>query len=91
MHNTACSNTGDFLSKPQGWVRSYRRAIRAKPHLFLSASIAAKDEIQGRMADVRLSREEGDILEYSELILALMDLNVLATAFWKYSQVPAME
>jgi len=43
------------------------------------------------MADVRLSREEGDILEYSELILALMDLNVLATAFWKYGQVPAME
>jgi hypothetical protein len=58
--------------------------MRAKPHLFLSASIAAKDEIQGRMADVRHSREEEDVLEYSALVLALMDLNVLATALWKY-------
>ena len=79
------------MSKQQGWVRSYQRAMRAKPHLFLVASIAAKDKIQVRMADVRDSREEDDIREYSELALALMDLNVLATAFWKYSQAPAAE
>jgi hypothetical protein len=64
--------------------------MRAAPRTFAADSQMARDEIRVRMKELKDSRAESDISEYPALSLALADLCVMVSSFWKYSRVPAV-
>lgn len=71
------------MRKTPHWEKSYNIAMRATTRSFLPANTAARNEIRERMQDVENSRDQDDTLEYSRLLQALADLNVLASSYWK--------
>ena len=71
------------MKKKALWAQSYDRAMTAERHALLPAIAEARDEIHERIKEMGSSRSERDERVYGELMLALDDLSVVSSSFWK--------